>query len=258
MSDAPFSLRDKVILVTGAASGIGRASALILARAGAKVAAAGRSTGPTDTLVEEIKGSGGDALAVAADISVESEVVAMVDATVARFGRLDGAFNNAGVEMNNKLTPDLSADEWDHVFDVDVRGMFLCMKYEMAAMRRHGGGAIVNNSSMNGLVAIENAAEYVSAKHAVCGLTRGASSEAAKTGVRVNAVLPGLIETPMIERLSDEPGFQDHLAGALARHSVGRFGKPEDVAYAVHWLLSDEASFVNGAMIAVDGGYTAR
>lgn len=253
-----FSLEGKVVLVTGAAGGIGRASALRLGRAGAKVAVSGLRQEPLDAIVAEIEGAGGEALAVAADIAVEADVSAMIDAIVARFGRLDGAFNNAGVEMNNKLLPDLSIDEWDHVFSIDVRGMFLCMKYEMAAMRRHSGGAIVNNSSMNGIVAIENAAEYVSAKHAVCGLTRGASSEAKRTGVRVNAVLPGLIETPMIDRLSSQAGFQDHLAGALARHSVGRFGTPEDVACSVHWLLSNEAAFINGAMIAVDGGYTAR
>lgn len=258
MNTVPFSLRDKVILVTGAASGIGRATACTIARAGAKVVVSGLKADPLDTLADEIAAAGGEAFAAVADVSIEAEVASMVDATIARFGRLDGAFNNAGIEMSNKSLPDLSADDWERVFAVDVRGLFLSMKYEMSAMRQTGGGAIVNNSSMNGLVAIENAAEYVSAKHAVCGVTRGASSEAAKTGVRVNAVLPGLIETPMIERLKEQAGFQDHLAGALARHSVGRFGTPNDVAHTVHWLLSDEASFINGALVAVDGGYTAR
>ena len=160
--------------------------------------------------------------------------------------------------MHNKLVPDLTAKDWNAVFEVDVTGVFLCMRCEIEAMRKTGGGAIVNNSSMNGLVAIPHATEYVAAKHAVIGATRGASSEARETGVRVNAVLPGLIETAMIDRLKDEPGFKDHYAAALERHSIGRFGKPDDVGYAVRWLLSEEAAFINGAILAVDGGYTAR
>ena len=144
------------------------------------------------------------------------------------------------------------------MFDVDVTGVFLCLRYEIKAMRTTGGGAIVNNSSMNGLVAIPHATKYVAAKHAVIGATRGASSEARQTGVRVNAVLPGLIETEMIDRLKDKPGFKDHYTAALEPHSIGRFGKSDDVAFAVRWLLSEEAAFINGAILAVDGGYTAR
>ena len=251
-------LKDKVIIVTGAGSGIGLATARLLAQAGAKVVVSGRENDRLSDAVDDIRQAGGAAIAVAADVSKEAEVAALVDRTVSEFGRLDGAFNNAGVEMHNKLVPDLTSKDWNAVFDVDVTGVFLCMRYEIEAMRKTGGGAIVNNSSMNGLVAIPHATEYVAAKHAVIGATRGASSEARETGVRVNAVLPGLIETAMIDRLKDEPGFKDHYAAALERHSIGRFGKPDDVGYAVRWLLSEEAAFINGAILAVDGGYTAR
>lgn len=258
MTGGTSSLKDKVVIVTGAGSGIGLATSLILAEAGAKVLVSGRKGAEVEDVANKIAGAGGIASAIEADVSKEADVAAMVDCAVADFGRLDGAFNNAGIEMHNKLADDLDADDWDSVLNVNARGVFLCMKYEIRAMRKTGGGAIVNNSSMNGLVAIPHATEYTASKHAVNGATRGAASEARETGVRVNAVLPGLIMTPMIEKLKDDPGFKDHFATALDRHSIGRFGKPEDVGYAVRWLLSDEASFINGAMLAVDGGYTAR
>ena len=251
-------LKDKVIIVTGAGSGIGLETAVILAQAGAKVVVSGRHGSDLDGAVGKVREAGGKAVAVIADVAQEADVIAMVDRTLSEFGRLDGAFNNAGIEMHNKLVDDLEAAEWDSVLNVNARGVFLCMKHEIKAMRRTGGGAIVNNSSMNGVVAIAHSTEYTASKHAVIGATRGAASEARETGVRVNAVLPGLIVTPMIEKLKDDPGFKDHFASALERHSIGRFGQPEDVGHAVKWLLSDEASFINGAMIAVDGGYTAR
>ena len=251
-------LKDKVIIVTGAGSGIGRATAVILAQAGAKVVVSGLSGASLEETVKTIHDAGGEAAAAAADVSKEADVIGLVDGALSTFGRLDGAFNNAGVEMHNKLVDDLDADEWDSVLDVNAKGVFLCMKHEIRAMRKTGGGAIVNNSSMNGVVAIAHSTEYTASKHAVIGATRGAASEARETGVRVNAVLPGLIVTPMIEKLKDDPGFKDHFARALERHSIGRFGQPEDVGHAVKWLLSDEAAFINGAMLAVDGGYTAR
>ena len=249
-------LKDKVIIVTGAGSGIGLATAVILAQAGAKVVVSGRSEADLEQPVKTIREAGGQAVAVTADVSKEADIAAMVECAVSSFGRLDGAFNNAGVEMHNKLVDDLDAGEWDSVLDVNARGVFLCMKHEIKAMRKTGGGAVVNNSSMNGVVAIAHSTEYTASKHAVIGATRGAASEARETGVRVNAVLPGLIVTPMIEKLRDDPGFKDHFGRALERHSIGRFGQPDDVGYAVKWLLSDEAAFINGAMLAVGGGHT--
>ncbi|MBU8827131.1 SDR family NAD(P)-dependent oxidoreductase [Mycolicibacterium goodii] len=248
----------KVVMVTGGGSGIGAATCRILAASGARVVVAGRSLEAVKETAQQVIAAGGIATAIRCDVTVEVDVAAAVDLAVGEYGRLDGAFNNAGVSMNNKLTADLEAAEWHAVMDVNLTGVFHCMKHEIKAMQQSGGGAIVNTSSMNGIVAIPFSSEYTASKHAVIGATRGAASEAAQTGVRVNAVLPGLIETPMIAGLVDDPGFRAHFDTALARHSIGRFGRPEDVGYAVKWLLSDEAAFVNGATLAVDGGYTAR
>lgn len=218
---------------------------MILAEAGAKVAVSGRSATDLDDVQKRIADIGGTAMAVAADVSKETEVIAMVERTVSKFGRLDGAFNNAGVPMHNKLTDELEADEWDGVMNVNLRAVFLCMKHQIKAMRKTGGGAIVNNSSVDSVMAIPRWTEYTVSKHAVNGLTRGAAAEAKQTGVRVNAVLPGYIVTPMSERLLNDPNLKEENAIALDRHSV-------------KWLLSDEAAFVNGAMLAADGGFTAR
>ena len=186
-------LKDKVIIVTGAGSGIGLATAVILAQAGARVVVSGHRAADLEEPVKRVRDTGGQAVAVTADMSKEADVMAMVDCALSSFGRLDGAFNNAGIEMHNKLVDDLDAEEWDSVLNVNARGVFLCMKHEIKAMRRTDGGAIVNNSSMNGVVAIAHSTEYTASKHAVIGATRGAASEARETGVRVNAVLPGLI-----------------------------------------------------------------
>jgi 2,5-dichloro-2,5-cyclohexadiene-1,4-diol dehydrogenase 1 len=253
-----FELTNKSIIVTGAGSGIGRATAAILAKAGARIIAADMNEESAAQTAAQITATGGTAKSIRVDVSKEADVEAMVQFAVASFGRLDGAFNNAGVQMNNKLVQDLSFAEWSKVIGVNTTGVFLCMKYEIPAMRKTGGGAIVNTSSGNGVVANPYSVEYVASKHGVLGATRGAACEAVVTGVRVNAVLPGMIETPMIEDLLKSPEFKPHYDAALARHTIGRFGKPEDVGYAVAWLLSDEAGFMNGAAIAVDGGYTAR
>ena len=184
-------LKDKVIIVTGAGSGIGLATAVILAQAGAKVVVSGRSEADLEQPVKTIREAGGQAVAVTADVSKEADVAAMVECAVSSFGRLDGAFNNAGVEMHNKLVDDLDADEWDSVLDVNAKGVFLCMKHEIKAMRRTGGGAIVNNSSMNGVVAIAHSTEYTASKHAVIGATRGAASEARETECGSMPFYPG-------------------------------------------------------------------
>ena len=251
-------LENKVIIVTGAATGIGLATSILLSDAGAKVVLAGRDAAALDEAKTRVVAKGGHALAVQGDISREADVAALVDAAVEEFGRLDGAFNNAGVGMHDKHFEDLSADEWDDVMSVNARAVFLCMKYQITAMKAGGGGAIVNNSSIEGMVGVPDWSEYTASKHAVNGLTRNASAEAGRTGVRVNAVLPGKIITPMTRARLDDPTQKEQVATSLARHSLGRFGRPEEVGHAVRWLLSDEASFVNGALLPVDGGYLAR
>jgi NAD(P)-dependent dehydrogenase (short-subunit alcohol dehydrogenase family) len=251
-------LTNKVIIVTGGGSGIGRAAAKILARNGAKLIVADLSEAGAVETVGAIEEEGFIAKSVKVDVADEGNVRAMVDFAVKSFGRLDGAFNNAGLQMQNKLLEDLSETEWHRVVNVNLTGVFLCMKHEILAMRKTGGGAIVNTSSGNGLVGNPYSSEYVASKHGVLGVTRAASCEAAVTGVRVNAVLPGMINTPMIANLVKNPDFKVHYDAALARHTIGRLGEPEDVGYAVKFLLSDEASFINGAAFTVDGGYTAR
>jgi len=174
-----------------------------------------------------------------------------------KFGRLDGAFNNAGVGGSHKQPDELGISEWQRVIDVNLSSVFYCMRHEIALMRKTGGGAIVNTSSVCGVVGIPCAIEYVAAKHGVIGATRAGAVDTATTGVRVNAVLPGMTRTPMVEGALNAPEFEANYQTFVARHSVGRIGEPEDIAYAVKWLLSDEARFVNGAVIPIDGGYTA-
>lgn len=182
----------------------------------------------------------------------------MIEGVVAAFGRIDGAFNNAGLIMANLAFQDLSEQDWDRVLNVNLKGVLLCMKHEIITMRRTGGGAIVNNSSTQGMLGTPNAAEYCASKHAILGATRSAACEASATGVRVNAVLPGMIDTPPVHDFLTNDEFKPYREKVLARHPIGRFGRPEEVGYAVKWLLSEEAAFVNGAAIAVDGGYTAN
>jgi NAD(P)-dependent dehydrogenase (short-subunit alcohol dehydrogenase family) len=254
-------LKDKVIIVTGAASGIGRAAAIQFAQAGAVVIVADiAETGGGET-AHQISESGGSSFFIKTDVASEDDVKNMVNATIAKFGRLDGAFNNAGIEMHVKIVPDLSKEEFLRVQSVNLVGVFLCMKYEMAAMKSVTGGSIVNTASIGGMIGVPLAADYIASKHGVVGLTRAASTEFRQTNVRVNAVLPGAIMTPMVEeRLMSNPEYTKsaQFESVRERHSVGRLGKPDDVAFAAKWLLSDEAAFINGVILPVDGGYTAR
>jgi NAD(P)-dependent dehydrogenase (short-subunit alcohol dehydrogenase family) len=251
-----FSLDGKSIIVTGAAGGIGRAAALCFARQGARVAVVDRDPAGMAT-AEEITGGGGRAIFVQTDVGSEDQVRDLVARTTTDLGGLAGAFNNAGVEQTNLALHTLPLEEWRRVTDTDLTGVFLCLKHEIAAMLRGGGGSIVNTSSALGQAAIANASAYVAAKHGVVGLTKAAAVEYARSGIRVNTVLPGAIATPLFARAARDENFNAQLVAIRAAHPIGRMGEPEEVANTVAWLLSDAASYVTGATIAVDGGYLA-
>jgi NAD(P)-dependent dehydrogenase (short-subunit alcohol dehydrogenase family) len=248
-------LDGKTVIVTGAAGGIGQASCAVLAAAGANVVMSDVPGPAGQAACQTIRDGGGEARFFPADLASESAIEDLVGQAVAAYGRLDGAFNNAGVEQCNKPLADLTLAEWSRAINIDLTAVFLCVKYQVRAMLQTGGGSIVNTSSSLGQVGLAGASEYVAAKHGVIGLTRAAGADYGARGVRVNAVLPGITRTPMIARLSEDPGLSDVFARLRSRHSMNRFGEPHEVGEAVAWLLSDQASFVNGAAIAVDGGY---
>ncbi|MBQ5265186.1 glucose 1-dehydrogenase [Klebsiella pneumoniae] len=247
------NLAGKVALVTGASSGIGRAAAIELARRGAKVVASARRRSEIDALVAEIKNEGFEATGIVADINVEKDVIDLVAATVATYGRIDVAFNNAGTE--GEFTPfiDQSNEVYDTIFNANVRGVFWSMKHEAKAMLAQGGGVIINNASMGGVIGFANAGLYIASKHAVLGLTKTASIELFKQGVRVNAVNPGIIDTPFQDRIWPSNDAKNDFAASTV---PGRAGLPEEVATVVAFLASDDASFVSGHGLLVDAGYS--
>jgi NAD(P)-dependent dehydrogenase (short-subunit alcohol dehydrogenase family) len=250
------AMEGRVVLVTGGGSGIGRAAALAFARAGARVVVADvAASGGSDT-VEMIAASRGEAIFVQADVSRIDEVEAAVRETVQAFGRLDYAFNNAGIAGTRALTADYPIDAWLQVLEVNLTGVWLCMRSEIPQMLQQGAGAIVNTASVLSLTGEPGNCAYVAAKHGVAGLTKAAALEYSSRGIRVNAVCPAYIETPMISRLSMSHNPQEYIK-VLERHPIGRLGKPEEVAEGVVWLCSEAASFVTGALIAIDGGYLA-
>ena len=250
-------LENKVALVTGGSSGIGRASALAFAREGAKVTIADINVEGGMETVEMIRRAGGESIFVRTDVSRGIEVEAMVDKTVETYGCLDCAHNNAGIGPSRSLLADCTEEEWDRVVGINLKGVWLCMKYEIPHMLRQGKGAIVNTASAAGLVAYNvRFGEYIAAKHGVVGLTKAATADYASAGIRVNAVCPGTILTPLVTDVFDvQPELK---ARALAAHPIGHLGTPEEVAEAVVWLCSDAASFVTGEALPVDGGYVAR
>ncbi len=249
-------LDGKVALVTGGGSGIGQATALIFAREGAKVVVADITVEGGEETVRQIQAAGGDATFVKTDVSKAAEVEALVNKTVETYGQLDCAFNNAGIEGAAKFTTECTEEEFDRTIAVNVTGVWLCMKYEIQHMLSHGGGSIVNTASAAGLIGLPSASDYVASKHAVVGLTKTAALEYAKSGIRVNAVCPGAVQTPMIARSAQAiPGF-DELA--VAMEPVGRFGQSSEIGEAVVWLCSDAASFVTGIPMSVDGGMVAQ
>ena len=246
----------KVALVTGGGSGIGRATALVFAREGAKVVVADVTEAGGLETVEQVTAAGGAATFMRADVSNPAEVEAMVSRAVEAYGRLDCAFNNAGIEGSGKATTACAEEDFNRTIAVNVTGVWLCMKSEIRRMLQQGSGAIVNTASAAGLVGVPSMPDYVASKHAVVGLTKTAALEYAKSGIRVNAVCPGVVQTSMVERvLQRAPGFDEV---ALASEPIGRFGQPAEIGEAVVWLCSDAASFVTGIPLSVDGGLVAQ
>lgn len=247
----------RVALVTGAGSGIGRACALAFARAGASVVVADIAAEGGREIVGQIEAAGGTATFVAADVTDAAQVERLVQAAVETYGRLDWAHNNAGVaQRQHALTADCPEEEWDRVMAVNLKGVWLCMKFEIPQMLRQGSGAIVNTASTAGLVGLPNSSIYTASKHGVVGLTRSAAVEYARHGVRINAVCPGTVLTPMVEALYQ--GNREEIARRVGSRPTPRAGTPEEVAAAVVWLCSDAASFVTGHTLAVDGGFVAQ
>ncbi|NYI23589.1 SDR family oxidoreductase [Sphingobium indicum] len=247
-------LADKSVLVTGGGSGIGRATALLLAGAGAKVTVADVNHAAAQAVADEILAGGGVAQGIVADVASEADVRAMVDAAVRSFGPLHGAANVAGVPWKGVPTHELAMEDWDRCQAVNARGLFLCNKYEIAAMLEAGGGSIVNVLSSAAVAAFENGVEYCASKAGGLGLTRGAAVEYGSKGIRINAVLPGATLTPMLEGAMGDGEYREW---AMNQHPLKRFGQPGEIGNAVRWLLSDEASFVTGAAFTIDGGLTA-
>src|SRR5271170_8055095 len=248
-------LKGKVGLVTGGTSGIGRDTAVLFAKAGARVVVAGRREREGKETIELVRAAGGDGLFVKTDVSKAAEVDALVQKTVEKFGRLDIAFNNAGVEGVWLPIVNQSEEDFDRTININLKGVWLCLKYEIRQMLKQGaGGAIVNMASIFGLVGSAGAAAYSASKHGVIGLTKTAALENAKNGIRINAVCPGFTETPMADRIFQVPEVHKYV---LSCHPVGRLGRPTEIAEAVVWMCSDRTPFMTGQSLVLDGGFLA-
>lgn len=249
-------LNGKSILITGAASGIGKQCAETFAANGARVLVTDRSREAGEEVAQAIRDAGGEAYFQPCDVADEASVAAAVDKAVELFGRLDGAMNNAGIEMRNKPIHELTAEDINAVIGIDLVGVFYCLKHEFRVMKDSGGGSIVNTASSSGIRGQVNASDYVAAKHGVVGLTKAVACDGGPLGIRVNAMCPGFIMTPMARGLIADPVFSQALEGLRQRHVIGHFGEMEDIANATMFLLSDMSKFMTGAPMIVDGGYS--
>ncbi|HVM86984.1 MAG TPA: SDR family oxidoreductase [Puia sp.] len=248
--------KNKVAVVTGGSNGIGRATAVAFAQRGAKVVIADWKEDKDNETLKQIKAAGGEGFFSRCDVSKINEVKKLVDECVTKYGRLDFAFNNAGIEGQPGTTHECTEENWDNTISINLKGIWLCMKMEIPAMLKNGGGAIVNCSSVAGLNGFVGSPAYVASKHGVVGITKTAALEYASQGIRVNAVCPGIIHTAMIDRFTGKsPEAEKQF---IAMEPVGRMGKPEEIAETVVWLCSDAASFVTGVPMPVDGGFDAR
>jgi NAD(P)-dependent dehydrogenase (short-subunit alcohol dehydrogenase family) len=250
-----ISFANKVALVTGAGSGIGLATARAFAAAGASVVLADRNAGAVRSAADTLATQKYDVVAIQCDVTDDDQIASLIRQTVAHFGRLDVAFNNAGIQNELAETADATRDDFDRVLAVNLRGVWSCMKFELLHMRERGSGAIVNCSSIGGIVGGAGRASYHAAKYGVIGLTTSAALEYAAKGIRINAVCPGLIDTPMSDQMKAS-GQTEALAAMLTQVPIGRVGRPEEIADAVLWLCSEAASLVVGHALVVDGGYT--
>jgi NAD(P)-dependent dehydrogenase (short-subunit alcohol dehydrogenase family) len=256
-NDVKLMTDQKVAIVTGGSSGIGRATAIALGKEGFKIAIAARRTKEGEETVRLVKEAGSDGIFVKTDVANEDDVKSLVEKIIRTYGRLDYAFNNAG--MAEMITPliDQTSDIFDQIMNVNVKAVWSCMKYEIPEMIRNGGGSIVNMSSVAGVIGFPQLPIYIASKHAVLGLTKSAALEYAKSGIRINAVAPGGVETDMPKQALG--GDNQHILETFkSMHPIGRFGDPEEIANAVVWLLSDKASFVLGHTLLVDGGIVSR
>lgn len=249
------NITDSVAIVTGGSTGIGRAAAFRFAEEGASVVVADINVDDGKATVDEIEDSGGNATFVETDVSDWEDVQEMVDTAVGTYGGLDFAFNNAGIEGASEPTGDHPMENWEQVIDINLKGVFQAMRAEIPVMVEHGGGSIVNTSSIAGKVGFPELSPYVASKHGVIGLTKTAALEYSDSGVRVNAICPGVIDTPMVGRASED---NQNVEQSIAATPIGRLGEPEEIGDAAVWLCSDDASFVTGETLVVDGGFTSQ